>query len=87
MNSYGKDIKMAFFNAPEEARFKLFKLIESPNTSTGDVTYILLSWTTMGLNAKLMGQFPNVELGLQEFNKQVERWRENEPQFKLVAES
>lgn len=89
MKGYGRDRRMAFFNAPTEARFRIYKIVEAVMPGTVQVPvvkFVFLKWTTTSASPYLLGRFPTIEEANAEFNKRLRRDNKIEPQFELIAE-
>jgi hypothetical protein len=84
MAGYGKDLKYAYFNAPEEGRFKVLKLIDCTEKGGG---YFLVKWTTTSAAIPLKNYKANeLDVAIKAFNDRVDLERNAEPQFTLIAE-
>jgi len=85
MSGYGKDVKVAFFNAPNEARFKVLKVIEL-NGVNPEAKFQLIKWTTMS-GPMMVGVAADKDSALAAFGKQIEKERTLEPHFILIHEA
>jgi len=85
MAGYGKDVKAAFFNAPNEARFKVLKVIEL-NGVNPEAKFQLIKWTTMS-GPMMVSVAADKDSALAAFGKQIEKERALEPHFILIHEA
>jgi len=85
MAGYGKDVKVAFFNAPNEARFKVLKVIEM-NGANPEGKFQLIKWTTMS-GPVTISRLADKDTALAAFGRQIEKEGALEPYFILIHEA